>query len=728
MKPEAQTVIKVGSDFYVHASSLTSRRATRVLVNGESFAVFEAGGDVLETPHEPLGFFHRDTRHLSRFEMKIAGETPHYLTSHTTRENAQLRVNLSNPELVLDGREDALPINSIQIERNWVISGAALCHQVVVRNYARLPVEIPFDFLFGADFADLFEVRGLERARKGQFIEPEVARDRVSFFYRGLDGKERFTRVVFDPQPIALQPGRASFLFTLAPDEQHAMEILVAGGTRNGTTSITPPVRFERALAERQSEIASYNPGWSSITASNEPLNTLLKRSEADLTSIIQYASEGTFIMAGIPWFATLFGRDSILTAFLVLPFNPALAVGTLKTLASIQGSEVSQRRDEEPGKIVHEIRGGELAATGEVPFGRYYGSIDSTPLFLWLLGEYVATTGDLKLPSELWSNVERALEWMERWGDRDGDLYIEYMRETPKGLANQGWKDSFDGISHADGILAQPPIALCEVQAYAYAAYLSISDVARRLGHGGLADRLSARAAELKRRFLRDFWLDDEGIVALALDADKKPCRVMSSNGAHCLAAGLLEPSQAQLLTTRLLDDEMFSGWGIRTLASSERRYNPMSYHNGSIWPHDNAIAAAGFRRVGERRGILKVLEGLVQAAAQLKTGSLPELFCGFARDDRLGPVPYPVACHPQAWSAASIFTIVRAMLGIEVRGFEQKLVIDSPMMPEWLDWLKIENLRVAGGSVSFLARRARDVATIEILEKRGPVTIEIS
>ncbi len=724
-KPEPRTVIKVGTHFYIHASSLASRRATRVLVNGESFAVFEAGGDVLETPHEPLGFFHRDTRYLSRFELKIAGETPHYLNSYISGENAQLRVNLSNPDLKIGTEDIELPNNSIQIERDWVIAGSALFHKVVLRNYARLPVEVPLDFLFGADFADLFEVRGIKRQRRGEFREPEVARDSVRFRYQGLDGKGRSTQVRFDSRPAALHPGRASFRLTLEPDEQRELEVMIAGGCDDVVAPT--PVRFAGALADRRSEIARYNPGWSTITASNESLNTLIRRSSADLTSIIQYAPEGTFTMAGIPWFATLFGRDSTLTALSVLPFNPALVVGTLKTLAKLQGSEVNHARDEQPGKIVHEIRGGELAATGEVPFGRYYGSIDSTPLFLWLLGAYTAATGDLKLLSELWSHAERALEWIEEFGDRDGDIYVEYIRETPRGLANQGWKDSYDAISHADGTLARPPIALCEVQAYVYAAYISIAEAARRLGDDALANRLIGRAAILKDRFLREFWLEDQRTVALALDADKQPCRVMASNAAHCLAAGLLDREQGEALAGRLLSDEMFSGWGIRTLSVRERRYNPMSYHNGSIWPHDNSIAAMGLRRLSNREGIVKILDGMVQGAVQLKTGSLPELFCGFERDERMGPVPYPVACHPQAWSAASIFMILQAMLGLEVLGFERKLVIESPAMPEWLDWLRIENLRVGDGAVSLVARRAQTTPEIEILENRGGIAVEI-
>jgi glycogen debranching enzyme len=696
-------------------------------VNGESFAVFEVSGDILETAGEPLGFFYRDTRYLSRFELKIAGETPYCLSSYVSRDNAQLRINLSNPDLNSEKEELGLPRNSIQIERNWVISSNSLFHKVILRNFTRLRVELPLDFLFGVDFADLFEVRGFQRAQHGECSAPLIALDSIEFFYRGLDRVRRFSKIVFKPKPGSLESDRASFIFTLEPDKAEELEARITGGSEDVIARRKHPLRYEQALAKRRAEIAQHDARWSTITASDESLEGLLRRSSADLTSMIRCSSQGTFTMAGIPWFATLFGRDSILTALLVLPFNPALAVGTLKTLASLQGTEVCRQRDEQPGKIVHEIRAGELATTSEVPFGRYYGSVDSTPLFLWLLGCYVATTGDIALAEELWPNAERALEWIERWGDLDGDMYVEYLGGTPHGLANQGWKDSFDAISHANGTLARGPIALCEVQGYVYAGYTSIADIAKRLGNQELAERLSERAATLKSRFSRDFWQQRERTVALALDGSKRPCRVMASNAAHCLATGLLDREQSEALAERLISEEMFTGWGIRTLASAERRYNPMSYHNGSVWPHDNAIAAAGLARISGRPGVLRILDGLLQASRQLNTGSLPELFCGFRREEGLGPVPYPVACHPQAWSAASIFMILQAMLGIRLDGFSRKLVIDSPIMPNWLDSLKIENLRVGEGSVSLLVHRASEGASIGIIETRGDVTVEV-
>jgi glycogen debranching enzyme len=724
---KARPVLKVGRNYYILASSLASRRIKRVLANGQSFAVFDAGGDILESPLEALGFFTRDTRYLSRFEMKIAGKTPHFLNSYLSDDKAQFRINLTNPDLGVRGEMIKLPRDSIQIERSWVLIETALYHRLVVRNYAGSPVELPVEMSLGADFADVFEVRGVKRKKRGELLKPEIDGNTVRFVYEGLDGNRRFTEIVFDTQPDALAAGRADYMIELEPDESIGIEVRVTSGFENHRPSRRSPISFDRALVARRTEIANSQARWARLSAGNDLFDKLLQRSMADLSSIITHDGKSSFMMAGIPWFATLFGRDSLLTTMSVLAFNPDIAASTLKSLAYLQGTRVDEARDEQPGKIVHEVREGEMAATGEVPFGRYYGSVDSTPLFLWLLGRYVRETGDLELADELWPNAKRALEWIERWGDRDGDGYVEYLRETPRGLANQGWKDSFDAISHANGTLARPPIALAEVQGYVYAAYTTISEVALRLGHNDTAELLLARAQALKQAFSRDFWLEKQRTVALALDGDKRPCRVMASNAGHCLASGLLDNEQAAVLSERLLADDMFSGWGVRTLGAGERRYNPMSYHNGSVWPHDNALIAMGLARYGNRAGALRILEGLFDAAVHLGGGSLPELFCGFPREQRLGPVPYPVACHPQAWSAASVFMILQAIMGLHVMGFDKRVVIDSPMIPPWLEWLSVEDLKVGDGSVSFVLRRTVKGATLEVMARRGVASIEV-
>jgi glycogen debranching enzyme len=730
-------VLKVGSAFYVLASSLSSRRTTRVLADGHSFAIFDAGGDIIESPLEALGLFHGDTRYVSRFELRINGEAPYFLNSFMSDDKAQLRVNLTNPDFALNGDGISLPRNSIQLERGWTLGQAALFHRLVVRNYTQASVKIDLELRFAVDFVDLFEVRGVKRDHHGEMLTPERHKDRIKFLYRGLDETVRFSEMHFIQPPTQLDSDRAVYALRLEPDAHATLELGITCGNLSDESPAAPDSHehpapktvpsFEHVLRTRHTQMAHTAAGWAKVSATNELMNSLLRHSDCDLMSIISHGAAGTYIMAGIPWFATLFGRDSIVTALSVLPFAPSIAAGTLRTLARFQGTEVNQARDEQPGKIVHEMRSGEMAVLHEIPFGRYYGSVDSTPLFLWLFGRYVATTGDLKFAEELWPHVERALAWIEKYGDPDGDGYVEYMRETPQGLANQGWKDSFDSISHADGSLAQPPIALCEVQGYVYAAYTTIAEVAARLNRNAEASRLADRAERLKANFSRDFWLDHEGMVALALDADKKPCRVMASNAAHCLATGLLDRDQEQALAKRLMADDMFSGWGVRTLSASARRYNPMSYHNGSVWPHDNAIAALGLARIAGRAGSLSIMGGMFDSAVELHGGSLPELFCGFTREPRLGPVPYPVACHPQAWAAASVMMMLQAILGLTVDGFNRRLVIESPVLPEGMGSLSIEGMRVGTGSASFTVQGSPKGATVALTDKRGAVTIEV-
>jgi glycogen debranching enzyme len=723
------SLLKVSGDYYILASAMASRRTARVLARGERFAVFEATGDILESPVEALGFFYRDTRHLSRFEISIGGEVPHFLNSYVSDDNTEVRANLTNPDFRGSDDSIVLPRDTIQIRRSWVLAGANLVQQIAIRNFAASTVRIRLEFGIGADFEDMFEVRGIARKQRGETQPAKIGGNWVKFFYNGVDAVKRSTTITFSKKPAELTEAHASFDLALKRDASMEMEVRVEARHDQPASNgrIVVARSFDSALKHRRAEVEEITSEFTRITTSNQYTNSLLERSLGDLSALTTVAERGHYIMAGIPWFATLFGRDSILTAFSVLPFFPQLAAGILRTLASLQGVEVNDARDEQPGKIIHEMRACEMANTSEVPFGRYYGSIDSTPLFLWLLGRYVTATGDLKIARELWPNVERARGWIADYGDRDADGYIEYERETPRGLANQGWKDSLDAISHADGTLAKPPIALAEVQGYVYAAYTSLAEIAGRLDRIHIRDLLREKAEALKSRFEHDFWLKQEGMLALALDGSKNPCRVMASNGAHCLAAGLLSGKRAAVLSQRLLADDMFSGWGIRTLSDRERRFNPMSYHNGSVWPHDNAMAAWGLSCIGKTEGAVKIMTGLFDGAAGLNNESLPELFCGFAREPNLGPVPYPVACHPQAWSAASVFLLLQSILGMQVYGAERRLVLRAPVIPEWLEWVKFDNLRVGKSKLSFIARRGRNGASIEVLEKQGQASVEV-
>lgn len=735
----APAVLKVGSDFYVLASSLASRRPTRVLCCAKSFVIFDAAADIPQAPLEALGFFYDDTRYLNHFELRIAGKPPHLLNSYISHEYAELCANLTNTDL--HSRTGAIKLgrDSIQVDGRWALDGPILIYCLKIRNYNLSAISIPIQVDFGVDFADLFEVRGVKRTRRGTFLAPENGDGSVKFRYHGLDGVTRQSEIQFEPKPSPLSAGRALYTLNLSPDESRELEIRIIA-TRNhppaaglpfnhDSTRIKHNSDFKSVVETRRSEVASIKDEWSGITVGNHSLDELLDRSRGDLTSMFARTDHGAYVMAGIPWFATLFGRDSLITAMSILPFSPSLAVDTLRSLAKLQGSEINNERDEEPGKIVHEVRNGEMAATGEVPFGRYYGSVDSTPLFLWLFGQCVETTGNMELAEELWPNAMRGLEWIERWGDRDGDGYVEYIKTTPKGLANQGWKDSWDAISHKDGQLARPPIALAEVQGYVYAAYVSLAAVAEKLEHKDIADRLTERAETLRRAFNRDFWLEPEGIIALALDGEKKPCRVMASNAAHCLATGLLDSTQAAELSKHLLADDMYSGWGIRTLSAKERRYNPMSYHNGSVWPHDNGIAARGLARYGDYPAAISILNGLFDAGVSLNNGSLPELFCGFTREKGVSPVPYPVACHPQAWSASSFHMILQAVLGLKVLGMEKQVKLSPTDLPECLDPTKIEKLAVGKDSISFSLHRKHDGGSaIGSLEKPNAIEIELA
>ena len=721
-KGESQSVLKVGADYYVLASSVSANRSTMTLAEGESFAVFDVGGDIVSSPLGASGLFHRDARHLSRMEMRVASKPAYFLNSYLSLDNAEFFINLANPDLYDHGDTISLPRGSVQIARSWSLFGSTLFGRVALKNFSLMRIVLETKFLFGADFADLFEVRGVKRRLRGEFLDPVLEHDNARFRYRGRDHRMRSTVISFDPVPDRLEHRSALFSLTLEPQQSTVLNLRVrclsepeAAAPRRNISDIGG------ALTARRAELTNRRAAWARINTSHAPLNELIERSIGDLTTIVSPGANGTFIMAGIPWFASLFGRDSILTALSVLPFNPEVAAGTLRTLAGLQGTRVDNRRDEQPGKIIHEMRQGEMAATGEVPFARYYGSVDSTPLFLHLLGSYVDATADLELAEQLWPNAERALQWIRKFGDRDGDGFVEYYRKTPRGLANQGWKDSFDAISHQDGELARAPIALAEVQGYVFAAYQASAHLARRLERAHLADELLERAEALKRAFIKTFWMDDRGTVALALDCDKRPCKVVASNAGHCLAYGLLDDGCAGAVAERLLSPEMFSGWGVRTLASNEQRYNPMSYHNGSVWPHDNAIAAKGLALADHHEGVHQILDGMVWAATQLKTGSLPELFCGLERQPSLEPVPYPVACHPQAWSAASIFLVLSSMLGLQVSAYDHQIKVISPSMPDWLDWVTIENMKAGGEMISLRFERTKHAVGIEVLERHG-------
>jgi glycogen debranching enzyme len=530
--------------------------------------------------------------------------------------------------------------------------------------------------------------------------------------------------LTFDPKPEMLLGNQATFRAVLRPHGEATFDVVVSceqGRARSGAT------RYTTAAVRATEDLAAARRGACAVHTSDPRFNNWINRAESDVVMMTTAMATGPYPYAGVPWFSTPFGRDGIITALERLWLDPTLARGVLAFLADTQAHEVDPVHDAEPGKILHEARGGEMAAVGDVPFRRYYGSVDATPLFVWLAGEYYRRTADREFITALWPHVERALEWIDTFGDRDGDGFVEYLQSSPNGLVQQGWKDSHDSIFHADGALAPGPIALCEVQGYVYAAWMAAAELAGNLGQPGRADDLRRRAAELRDHFGRTFWCEDLGTYALALDGAKTPCRVRTSNPGHCLWAGIAAPDHGRRVGETLLSDHLFSGWGIRTLARGEARYNPMSYHNGSVWPHDNAVAAAGLTRYGLQAEALRVLHAMFDVSQSVDLNRLPELFCGFERRAGEGPTRYPVACAPQAWSAASVFLVLQACLGLDVRADPPAVRFNAPQLPGDLREVRIENLRVGTGTVDLLLRTRDRAVDIEVLRRDRNIDVSI-
>jgi glycogen debranching enzyme len=712
-----------GSSFRIPVTASSAGSGRHVLKNANSFAVLDAFGQIQASGPAAEGLFFEDTRYLSRLAVVIDGATPLLLSSTVTEGNTVLAVDLANPDTTRDGRTK-LPPASIHLLNEIVLGSNALFAKVKVRNYARERVELNLAVDLDADFVDMFEVRGIHRAHRGVLAPVQTAPAGPIFAYRGLDDVTRRSIVAVEPTP-RLAEGCVSWALSLGPGASWSARLDV-----HCERDDRPPRRTSRRQnhaeevawnAERQERVAG-------ISTSNATFDDWLRCSRGDLDMLATRTEEGLYPYAGVPWFSTAFGRDGLITALECLWIDPDLAAGTLRFLAANQATAIDPKSDAEPGKILHETRLGEMAALGEVPFGRYYGTVDATPLFVMLAGSYYERTGDRGLISELWPQIEAALAWMQTYGDVDGDGFIEYHRKSAGGLENQGWKDSSDAIFHADGSLAAPPIALAEVQAYAYAAYSGAASLAASLKKPERAAELAATAEQLRDRFDDAFWLDDPGIYALALDGAKRPLHVTSSNAGHALFAGIARRKRAVQVAETLLSPASFSGWGIRTIAATEARYNPMSYHNGSVWPHDNALAALGFARYGLKSAALRVLDGLFGAAQGFALKRLPELFCGFPRRSDAGPIAYPLACAPQAWSAASVFALLAAALGITFRPSRQQIHFFRPTLPVWLTELRLTNLRLGESSIDLALRRDGNAVASEVTRRNGPIEIVMS
>ena len=704
------------ADFYIPATGPT--RLRRNLKHDDTFAVVDSHGDIGASAGGSDGIFHADTRYLSCFEFLLNGAQLLLLGSNVRDDNSTLTVDLTNPDIYFENKL-FLHKDVLHIVRTLFLWHGTAYQRFGIQNHGDKTVSLRLSFAFGSDFADIFEVRGIRRERRGVAAACVIDEKNVVLSYEGLDGRMRTSALTFDPPPTELTASVASYAINLEPRERRSLFATV------GCDGLTPPAPFLRGLVSAARATKDVSANSATVETSNDLFNQILCRSMADLRMLITETAQGPYPYGGIPWYSTTFGRDGIITAIQMLWCDPGIARGVLKRLGTYQAKSFDPISDAEPGKILHEMRSGEMAILREVPFGLYYGSVDSTPLFVMLAGLYFERTGDSDTILELWPQIEAALAWIDGPGDADCDGFVEYHRQTDQGLANQGWKDSHDAVFHADGQLAKGPIALAEVQGYVFMAKQLAARAARRLGNHAFADVLDRQATELAVRFEEAFWCPEIGTYALALDGAKKQCKIRTSNSGQVLFTGIASRARAPSVTECLMRPGFFSGWGIRTVSREERRYNPMSYHNGSVWPHDNAIIALGFARYGMQRSIERVFKGMFDAATYMDIDRLPELFCGFQRRRGRGPTLYPVACAPQAWAAATPFALLQASLGLSFNPARNEIRLINPRLPPFLDEVILRQLRLGNSSLDLAIGRHDEEVSLRVLRREGQLRV---
>lgn len=705
---------------------------TEVIKSNEIFLITLPDGSVPCGYPGGLGLYYRDTRFLSALEFYVEGTEPNFLAAGT-RFSSFFQCDLANPELTVAGQ--LIPLQTVHFRLLRLLHGA-LYQRFRVRNYNLFPVTLTLSFRVGADYRDLFEVRGMKRLERGEILPAQLERDGVVFQYRGRDGLYRTTLLRWDLPPDEVQPEGENvwirYRVQVPPKERVYLywAVGVAVDEKKGAfPGVTLPADLKGGFltgAEAQREgFSAWRESCTQFLTPRERFNQMLDQALADLWVLRSEYPEGPVIEAGVPWFATVFGRDALIAAWQTLIVNPQICREVLRFLVKYQGAKVDPAREEEPGKIIHEIRRGEMANCREILHTPYYGSIDATPWFIIVLGDFVHWTQDLEFLQEMHAPLLKALTWCTDYGDRDNDGYIEYAGDVPGGLKNQGWKDSWDGILDPEGRPVEPPVALVEVQAYLYAAYRRASRMLSLLGDRKAAKEYEERSRRLRRNFCRDFWVAEQDCLGLALDGRKRLVKTVASNMGHALFTGILQPAAAKKVAKKLFSRELFSGWGIRTLSTAEKGYNAISYHNGSVWPHDNSIIAFGLRRYNLLEELRLLAEALFDAAYEFPYFRLPELFCGFSRRPNVRPVRYPVACEPQAWAVGSLFLLLQACIGVRVTA--EGLLIQRPVLPSFLKELQIRGMKVHDGRVGidFINRDGR-VFCLPI-EKTGSVRIII-
>ncbi len=714
-------------------ASVTRSIANAVVVKeGDVFFLSEPDGDVPLGGEHGFGLYYHDCRFLNGYELRLADAKPELLVA-TADRGFMAVIELTNPDIRMsDGKLLRKEELGIKWERMLDSSTLAFYDALTFQNYGLEPIAFPIALTFHSEFEPLFAVRGLLREKLGTLHPPRWHDSGLSLRYDGADAIGRSLSIQLSHAPQSTEATTARFHIALRPEENK--QILVSfylGETQDpgvGEPKTQAQPDFKDTQTRLQDTLYRCLAQETEVHSDSILLNRLMDRSLRDL-HLLQTTSGGQkFFAAGVPWFVTLFGRDSLIAALQTLAYDPDIAVQTLRILANYQGQKLDPWRDEEPGKIMHELRVGEMARLNEIPQTPYYGTIDATPLFLILIARHAAWTGDLTLFNDLRDNIERALAWMAESGDQNGDGYIEYQSSSQKGLINQGWKDSGDAIVNADGSLARPPISLVEVQGYVYSAKVSLADLYERTGERDRAEQLRSEADELRARFNRDFWLEDKAFYALALQANHKPAVVISSNPGQALWSGIVDPEKAHRTVQRLMAPDMFNGWGIRTLSEQERRYNPIGYHLGTVWPHDNSLIASGFRRYGFDTEACEIFTAIAEAAMYFEHYRLPEVFAGFCREDYGVPVHYPVACHPQAWAAGAIPYLVETLLGLVPEAFDERLRIVRPVLPGFVDRLELRRLRVGSSRADLrFERTSQGSVSVEVLQVTGSLDVVV-
>ncbi len=712
---------------YLRVSPGDIRGSVDVLKEGRMFINSLPGGEIPCDDMGGLGLYFADTRFLSCLELRINGTEPVFL-SRVLRDSHFSQVEMTNKEFTADGR--VVSLHNIHLRLLRMVKDA-FYQRIRIVNFNPCPVKLSLQIKLGADFADIFEVRGTFRSTKGSWLGAVIHRHRAAINYLGTDNIHRSTEINFYPAPTKMEEQDcfviAEYTLKLEPKRKNYIYLKITprvGHTGVRTAMTQTDLGFARAADFLIDSYQSWKNECIQITSDNEHFNQMVGVAVTDLRALsTTYPDGGTVLEAGIPWYAAPFGRDSLIAAWQALLVNPVLAKETLRFMARHQGQEVNPWRDEEPGKILHEMRFGEMALSGELPHTPYYGSVDSTLWFIILLADYIRWTGETGFLEEMSEPLAKALQWCEEYGDLDNDGYIEYLCRSEKGLVNQGWKDSWDGVIDRNGRIPEGPIALVEVQGYYYRALTDAAGLYRQAGQRERAEILRNKAETLQKKFLRDFWWDKAGFLIYALEGRKAPVKTVVSNPGHCLFTGILPAKQAYCVVKRLMQPDLFSGWGIRTMSAGEVAYNPMSYHNGSVWPHDNAIIGFGMRQAGALEELKQLSETLFEAARFFDHMRLPELFCGFTKHGNGGPVKYPIACDPQAWSVGSIFLMLRALLGIDCRGSE--LYVRDPRLPGFLRTLRLENIRVGTGIVNLEFTRKEEKTYCSVTGTEGNVKV---